>query len=76
MSSSETGVVATGSAGRVQLVDPRLKPAAHPNTKGPLPKGHFAAACRAVAGDLPDDLGNAPDSARRLIPRSIPPAMT
>jgi hypothetical protein len=60
---------------KVQAVDTVLEPAAHASAKSPLPEVHWAAEFRAASGDLPDDLGRAPDSARCLIPRSIPPAM-
>jgi hypothetical protein len=58
------------------VVDPRLEPAAHANAKDLLPKGHWIDAFGAASGDLPDGLGNAADSARRLMPRSIPSVMT
>jgi Amidase len=60
-----------GSAGRH---DPGTDGACQ--RQGFAPESHWALEFRAASGDLPDDLCNAPDSARRLIPCSIPPAMT
>jgi hypothetical protein len=65
----------TWTCRKIQLVDTRLKPATYANAKDLLPKIHWIDASRA-SGDLPDNFGGAPDSARCLTPRSIPPAMT